>query len=64
MIAPDLLYPTPIESIIMLFDVRTPGTAERLHCERATWAQYADIEAIDHNHYVLIIRPGGALHGE
>lgn len=52
--------PPDVEKAVTVFDVRIPGTAERLHRERAAWAEHADIEAVDHNHYVLIVRPGGS----
>jgi hypothetical protein len=45
---------------LVIFDTRVPGVAERLHRERAAWQRQSDIEALDCNHYVLIIRPGGA----
>ncbi|HZY66787.1 MAG TPA: hypothetical protein VFE21_13035 [Rubrobacteraceae bacterium] len=47
-------------TILMLFDIRLPGMAERLHRERAAWREYGDIEALDENHFVLIVRLGGA----
>lgn len=57
-------YRSTDQSTLTAFDVRIPGVAERLHRERAAWAECADIEAIDRDHYVLVVRPGGALHGE
>lgn len=54
-------YRSAEASTLAVFDVRVPGIAERLHRERAAWAEYADIEALDQNHYVLIVRPGVAL---
>lgn len=48
---------------MVLFDVRIPGVAERLHSERAAYRERGEIEALDDNHYILLIRPGGA-HGE
>jgi hypothetical protein len=33
---------------------------ERLHRERTAWQADADIEALDENHFVLVVRPGGA----
>ena len=53
-------YRSTEQSTLTVFDVRIPGTAERLHRERAAWAEHADIEAIDRDHYVLVVRPGGA----
>ncbi len=47
-------------SIWILFDLRIPGMAERLHCEKAAWQEQSDIEALDENHFVLIVQPGGA----
>lgn len=47
---------------LVVFDVRSPGVAACLHRERAAWGECGDIEALDENHYVLLVRPGGA-HG-
>ncbi len=63
MIAPRILYPNAPEYIVVLFDVRIPGVAERLHSERAAHREFGDIEALDRDHYALIVRPGGA-HGD
>jgi hypothetical protein len=41
----------------ILFDLRIAGSAERLHRERSVWQVCSDIEALDEDHYVLIIRP-------
>lgn len=60
MIAPHRIVPDSDESTVAIFDVRIPGTAKRLHRERAAWAQYADIEALDEHHFALIVRAGGA----
>lgn len=60
MIAPKKVYPKPTESILILYDVRLPRAADRFHEERAAWRERGDVEALDQNHYVLIIRPGGA----
>jgi hypothetical protein len=62
-LAPEELYPNAPDYIVVLFDVRIPGVAERLHSVRAACRECGDIEALDHNHYVLLIRPGGT-HGE
>jgi hypothetical protein len=49
--------------MVVLFDLRLPGTAERLHCERAAWQEQSDIESLDKDHFVLIVRTGGAVVG-
>jgi hypothetical protein len=58
--APETLYSKAPDYIVVLFDVRIPGVAERLHSECTAYREYGDIEALDQNHYVLIVRPGGA----
>jgi hypothetical protein len=45
---------------LVIFDIRVPGVAKQLHYERAAWQRQSDIAALDQNHYVLIIRSGGA----
>jgi hypothetical protein len=47
---------------LVIFDVRIPGVAASLHRDRAAWGERSDIEALDEDHYVLLVRPGGA-HG-
>ena len=44
--------------ILVMFDVRIPGVAERMHRERAAWRPPATVEALGRNHFVLIVRPG------
>ena len=58
--APRGLYPDEPEYCLTIFDVRIPGTAERLHREREGWGDDADIEALDQDHYALVVKPGGA----
>jgi hypothetical protein len=50
-------YPEGETEVRMLFDLRTPGSAELLHRGRAVWQERSDIEALDEDHFVLIIRP-------
>jgi hypothetical protein len=46
--------------VMVMFDLRIPGATKRLHRERAVWQEFADIEAMDENHFILIIWPGAA----
>jgi rhodanese-related sulfurtransferase len=39
----------------VIFDVRIPAVAERLHEKRAEHQERSEIEALDQNHYVLLI---------
>jgi hypothetical protein len=58
---PQRLYPNYPDCLVVLFDLREPGGAAELHRQRATWAEYSDIETLEEHHFVLIIRPGSAM---
>jgi hypothetical protein len=47
--------------ILVLFDLRIPGVAERFERERAAWGKANDLEMLDKDHPVLLVRPGAAL---
>ena len=52
-------YPNGRQSMWILFDLRVPRVAERLHRERAAWQEQSEIETLDKDHFVLIIHAGG-----
>jgi hypothetical protein len=58
--APRPLYLNHPECLLVVFDLRQPGGPSELHRQRAAWAEYSDIEALDEHHFCLIIRPGWA----
>jgi hypothetical protein len=58
--APKSLYPSSSQCIIVLLDLRLPSTADRMDRECAAWQAQSYIEALDENHFVLLVRPGGA----
>ena len=60
MLTPRKAYRNSAEFTLIIFDLRIPGAAERLHSERAAWQECADIEMLDFDHAVLIVRPGAA----
>ncbi len=60
---PREVYPDSGSYELAIFDLRIPGVAESLHGQRAAWQGNSDIEALDRDHFVLIVRAGGA-HGE
>lgn len=63
-IAPQTEYHlSPLETLA-IYDVRLPGVPERVYRERAGWQESADLEALDADHLVLIVRAGGALSGK
>jgi hypothetical protein len=61
MIAPETVYLNDPEFLLVVFDLREPGAAESLHQQRAVLAGFADIEALDEDHFALIFRPGWLL---
>jgi hypothetical protein len=58
MISATFLDNKPYELIV--FDIRAPGTIERLLSEHAAWGEDAAVELLDPDHAVLIVRAGGA----
>jgi hypothetical protein len=54
------LSPNSSQCMVVLFNLRLPGVADRLHRERAAWQGQSDIEALDENHFALIVKAGGA----
>lgn len=55
------LYLGDNQPTLVVFDVRVPGVGERFVRERAAWGEYADVEMLDLDHPVLVVKPGGAL---
>jgi hypothetical protein len=46
--------------IIVLYDVRDFEAREVLRCARRVWQDRSEVETLDRNSHVLIVRPGGA----
>ena len=44
--------------ILVVFDLRIPGVGERFEREHGAWGKASDIEMLDDDHPVLIVRPG------
>jgi hypothetical protein len=62
-LAPEPSYRTSRTEIWVLFDVRDARACKALHDHRGAFQEDADIEAVDHNHFVLVVHPGRALAG-
>jgi hypothetical protein len=60
MFAPRSLYADAEPYELVIFDLRVPDAVERYWFERSAWAEAADVEALDEDHPILIIRPGSA----
>jgi hypothetical protein len=56
-------YPEVETEVRILFDLRIPGSAELIHRQRALWQERSDIEALDEDHFILVIRPGATVKG-
>lgn len=61
MTEPRLEYHDDKSCTIIVFDVRLPNAGRRFSHERAAWGEYADVEMLDLNHPVLVVRPGATL---
>jgi hypothetical protein len=57
-LAPDALYLNDPECLLIVFDLRAPGAAAALDRQRVRWAEYSDVEALDEDHFALIVWPG------
>jgi hypothetical protein len=44
----------------VIFDLRIAGAAERFYRERGAWAEAGDVEMLDEDHPVLVVKPGAA----
>ena len=62
-LALDELYPKTPRCIIVLFDLRDPEAVEELYHLRAVWQEDSDIEALDEDHFALMLWPGAAARG-
>jgi hypothetical protein len=54
------LYPTTLECIWVLYDLRDPQTCEHLQKQRATWRELSDLAALGPDHKVLMLFACGA----
>jgi hypothetical protein len=64
MVAPDCeFYPEGETEVSIFFDLQIPGSVERMHRERAVWQEQSGIEALDVDHFILIIRLSEAVRG-
>jgi hypothetical protein len=58
MIRAEPVYLNNPETLVVVFDVRETGGAAALHKQHAVLADFADIEALEEDHFALIVRPG------
>jgi hypothetical protein len=58
MIAPQRLYLSHPEYLVLIFDLREPEACEQVHYLRAVWQADSDLEALGPDHMVVILFPG------
>ncbi len=62
MIAPiNSLYPNSTPYELIEFDLRDLEACNSLHRQRGAWQERSSIEALDEDHFALIIRPGALV---
>jgi hypothetical protein len=59
-LAPRKVYAKTTKTLWVLFDLGDPEAREALQRQRAAWGECSEIEAIDGDHAILTVRPGGA----
>jgi hypothetical protein len=57
-LTPREVYPKSGAYILVIYDLRVPGTAKRLLHELEAWRGHANVEAVDDYHFAMLIRPG------
>ena len=55
---PREVYPKSGTYILVIYNLRVPGTAVRLLREIEAWRGHANVEGVDDDHFALLIRPG------
>ena len=58
---PHQLYLNDPECLIVIVDLAEPDGPAALYRQRAALGEYTDIEALDADHFALIVFPGWAL---
>jgi hypothetical protein len=48
------------ECLVVVFALDEPGALEALKQQRVAWPRYTTLEALDEDHFALIVHPGRA----
>ena len=54
---PPEVYPNRGTYSLTIYDLRFPQSTEYLHRERAFWQERSELEALDEDHFIIIIWP-------
>jgi hypothetical protein len=58
---PKTLHPNNTESIWIVSDLKDDEAWRQAHAERRAWGkEFADLHILDHDHVLMVLRPGGA----
>jgi hypothetical protein len=58
-LAPGKVYAKTTKTLWVLFDLGDPEARETLHRQRAAGGECFEIEAVDGDHAILVVRAGG-----
>jgi hypothetical protein len=58
-LAPGKVYARTTKTLWVLFDLGEVEAREALARQRAAWGESSEIEAVDGDHAILIVCPGG-----
>lgn len=55
------VYPYQPECTLSIFDIRIPGATEQVDHDRALAGECGDVEMLDLDHPILIVKPGATV---
>jgi hypothetical protein len=56
-LTPPEVYPNKRIYSLTIYDLQFPLSTEHLHRERALWQERSELEALDEDHFILVVRP-------
>jgi hypothetical protein len=56
-LTPPEVYPNKGTYSLTICDLRFPQGTKCLHRERAIWQERSELEALDEDHFILVVRP-------
>jgi hypothetical protein len=55
-LTPPEVYPNKGTYSLIINDLRFPQSIKYLHREREIWQEHSEIEALDEDHFILVVR--------
>jgi hypothetical protein len=56
-LTPPEVYPNKGTYSLTIYDLRFPQSAKYLNRERAFWQDRSELEALDEDHFILVVQP-------